>query len=540
MPSLLFGLSAFAIVCSIVLGGGTQGAFLLDGLLQFLTIPLLLLVLWRLLDLRSSAVTKVRPLKWELLLCGALLLWPFLQLVPLPPLIWAALPGRKPEAAVFELLGGEVPWMPMSVSPQATWLSALSLFPPIAIFLGCALLDYRERRVMSQVVLSVGLVSVFLGLLQVSQGVSSPLRFFEFTNPTEAVGFFANRNHLAALLYALTLIAAAWTINSTFDAQSGGARYDVATIAALLASFTALIVLVSTQSIARSRAGLGLTIVAIFGAFALAYLDRRLERHSLKHNGRRRSPGLTPVKLLLGATGIAFLFAIQFALYRMLERFGSDPLDDSRIPFARNTIEAAKAYMPFGSGMGTFVPVYGIFEKPQDVLVNRYINHAHNDLLEVALESGLVGIVLVGAFVIWWLRRSVKIWQRAPVGDGKTDQILARAATLIIGLLLVHSFVDYPLRTGAMMAVMAFACALLVNPRSRAGSEVKWVDERTQRKSTRQVGITGMPSARRCPQPVLSRDAAPATIPPSHPVEVDVGVDWPEAWRSPPDKRQKS
>jgi O-antigen ligase len=428
--------------------------------------------------------------------------------------------------------------MPMSVSPEATWLSALSLFPPIAIFLGCALLDYRERRLMSQVVLSVGLVSVFLGLLQVSQGASSPLRFFEFTNLTEAVGFFANRNHLAALLYALTLIAAAWTINATFDAQSGGARYDAATIAALLASFTALIIFVSAQSIARSRAGLGLTIVAIFGALALASLDRRLDRRSLTHEGRRRSPGLTPVNVLLGAVGIAFFFAVQFALYRMLERFGSDPLEDARIPFARNTIEAAKAYMPFGSGMGTFVPVYGIFEKPQDVLVNTYANHAHNDFLELWLESGLVGIVLGGAFVAWWLRRSMKIWQRAPVGDGKADKILARAATLIIGLLLVHSFVDYPLRTGAMMAVMAFACALLVDPASRAGSEVQWVAERTPRKLSRQLGMT--PSAPRRPQPVLNRDAAPATIPPLRPVGVDEGVGWPEAWRSRPDKRRKS
>jgi hypothetical protein len=37
---------------------------------------------------------------------------------------------------------------------------------------------------------------------------------------------------------------------------------------------------------------------------------------------------------------------------------------------------------------------------------------------------------------------------------------------LIIALLAAHSLVDYPLRTGAMMAIMAFACALLIAPLS--------------------------------------------------------------------------
>ena len=60
--------------------------------------------------------------------------------------------------------------------------------------------------------LAVGLISVLIGLIQVAQGERSPLRFFEFTNPTEAVGFFANRNHFAALIYCLMLFALAWIV----------------------------------------------------------------------------------------------------------------------------------------------------------------------------------------------------------------------------------------------------------------------------------------------------------------------------------------
>ena len=102
--------------------------------------------------------------------------------------------------------------MPMSVSPQATWLSALSVIPALAIFLGVVLLGYHERRLLSLVILAMGFIGVFVGLLQVAQGPESPLRFFAITNPTEAVGFFANRNHFAAFLYCSILFAIPWVL----------------------------------------------------------------------------------------------------------------------------------------------------------------------------------------------------------------------------------------------------------------------------------------------------------------------------------------
>src|SRR5262249_50217627 len=125
---------------------------------------------------------------------------------------------------------------------------------------------------------------------------------------------------------------------------------------------------------------------------------------------------------------------------------------------------AAKAYMPLGSGMGTFPSVYVLFEKPQDALIDVYANRAHNDVLELALEAGVVGLGLTVLFVAWLAARSVKVWVGRNLALGGIDLSLARAATVVVGLILAHSLVDYPLRTGAIMGVLAFACGLLVVP----------------------------------------------------------------------------
>lgn len=506
--NLLTYACAAVLVCSLLLGGGTSNGFLSDAVLELLAIPLLLLCLWHVAALRPG-----KAMRRALIFGFAILLVPLLQLVPLPPAVWTALPSREPIAAAFGLLERELPWMPISVSPQATWLSALSLLPPLAIFIGTLLLGFRDRRLLSIVVLGVGVVSVFTGLSQVAQGPKSALRFFEFTNLSEAVGFFANRNHFAALLYALMLFAAAWAVEAAINFEAGRRKPDTAWIVGVVASFTILIVLVAAQAMARSRAGLGLTIVALFGAFALALADRR------------STSGVTPTRLLAGATALAVVLAVQYALYRIMERFTADPLEDARIAFARNTITAAKAYMPFGSGMGTFVPVYATFEKPQDALVDTYANRAHNDILELWVEAGAVGLGLLVLFLAWLAIASVRVWRRDATEALHIDRSLARAATMIVGLIIAHSLVDYPLRTGAMMAIVAFACGLLVEPSVKEREAVADSGESQTRREAAAVPPAVAPSAGQ-PLPGLA-----AASPQHGGVRWGEGLDWPEEWR---------
>jgi O-antigen ligase len=498
------------LVAALVLGGGTRAGFLSDAALQLLALPLLLVSLWRYAHLPTG-----HALRKPLIFCIALALVPLTQLIPLPPAIWMQLPNRQTEVETFTLLQKSLPWMPLSLAPSATWLSALSLIVPVGVLLGTAQLGRDDRRRLSLVVLAVGAIGVFLGLSQVAQGPSSALRFFDFSNLSEAVGFFANRNHYAALLYSLTLFAAAWAVDSTAaaSAMTANRRFETSTILIVLASFTCLVALIGAQAMARSRGGLGLTIVALLGAFALSVADRRT------------SSGITPAKLLVVSVGLALLFATQFALYRIMDRFASDPLQDARVTFARITFQAAKSFLPFGSGMGTFVPVYAQFEKPADVLVNTYANRAHNDLLEMSLETGAVGLTLLGIFLVWLVLRSLAVWRQWSEQTPPIDASLARAASVVIALLLAHSLLDYPLRTATLMALFAFACALLIEPPA----------------STETV-VGRAPAERRVRAPASS-PAEPRTS--SGQLEAaqtgsqqinqwGKDVEWPEAWKKPP------
>jgi O-antigen ligase len=262
---------------------------------------------------------------------------------------------------------------------------------------------------------------------------------------------------------------------------------------------------------ARSRAGLGLAIVALLGGAAIGFCDRRT------------ASVVTPTRLLVAAAALAAMFAVQFTLFRLLQRFAVDPLSDGRIIFARVTTAAAKLYMPFGSGLGTFVPAYAGAETPGDAFLDAYVNRAHNEMLELWLETGVVGPFLVALFSLWLAARSLKIWRRS-AHLAQVDLSLARAATIAIGLIIAHSFFDYPLRTSAMMAVLAFTCGLLVNPAPEA-SEGK----DTRRAATIAGGSRVADRRAKQPQP------APAL----HQGTERWGneIDWPGEWRSAPNSR---
>jgi O-antigen ligase len=130
----------------------------------------------------------------------------------------------------------------------------------------------------------------------------------------------------------------------------------------------------------------------------------------------------------------------------------------SREQILATTGRAIADYMPFGSGLGSFLRVYRTYESP-DSVSSEYVIHAHNDYAELALELGLPGIILMLLFLAWWAVVVVRVWK-----DGGAP--FARAASIASAAILVHSLVDFPLRTAAISTCFAMCLALMSEPRA--------------------------------------------------------------------------
>ena len=123
----------------------------------------------------------------------------------------------------------------------------------------------------------------------------------------------------------------------------------------------------------------------------------------------------------------------------------------------KHSVEAIRDHGLVGSGVGTFPSIYPHYEDPATV-ERTYINHAHNDYMEIVLETGLPGAVLLLLFFAWWSSRAFAIWRSPNAAE------LARAACIASAAVLLHSLVDYPLRTAAIATAMAMALALMADP----------------------------------------------------------------------------
>lgn len=175
---------------ALILGGGGSPAPQTELLLQVLTCLVLLLWLWLPTPGGQMPLPRDR-LAWTLG-CLALAL-PVLQLVPLPPSVWQALPGQEGRIAALSLIGAADHWQPLSQSPPRTLAGLLSLVPPLFAGFAVASLAPEGRQRVLLAVMAIVLCSAVLGTAQVSLG-SDALRLYAESHRDYLVGFQANRN----------------------------------------------------------------------------------------------------------------------------------------------------------------------------------------------------------------------------------------------------------------------------------------------------------------------------------------------------------
>ncbi len=422
------------LALAAMLGGGGTPAPLLELVLQL--VASLLVAIWAVQMSRRGRAVSIPAL----IILAAFVAVPLLQLIPLPPALWHQLPGRAPEIDALQLIGRENDWRPLSMAPDRTLASLLASLPPLCLLVMVASMRRRERALVVATTAALGLLTLFVGMLQVRGGL---LLFFE-SDSVVLSGFQANRNTTADVLL-VSLIAGATALRLW---NEGRPRHRGPLL--IIAATAMFALLIGTGVVMTgSRTGVALLLVAIPAALLIAWSPSR---------GSVRGPllaGLATIAVVLAGAGVALERSNTVAVTKVMSRFSE--ADTRRPELWRDTGYAIRQSFPFGTGVGTFVPVMLAAERLE--FVNEKVpNRAHNEYLEFSLEAGILGLVVIAGLFLFVAVTAVREWSRH-LPFSRAQISCACAALTIVAL---HSIVDYPFRSMSMASLIAAMVALLL------------------------------------------------------------------------------
>lgn len=440
---IFIGTAAFIILCFLC-GGSSRGDVLQLVLLRPIAIA------WTICILCLAPNIDWRSVRWPgglLLTLAAVMV---LQLVPLPFSWWTAMPGREQAREALVLTGQTGTMHGWSLMPDRTLNSLFALTVPAAIILSMAALGIADRRALLPWLAGAIAANMLLGFLQLIVGGGGHFRPFSTTDMETAVGFFANRNHGAVLIAAgipLAACLATWPVRQP-------ARRTLLKIVSIGGMVLALLAILAIGS----RSGLAMAVLGLAWAMVVAWQDLR--------RGFMRQPVpirwaivVAPLVVLGGLTLLAMSSSRDQSIQRL---FDQTLYADIRIQSLPTSLAMMRDLFPFGSGFGTFEPMYRAAEL-RELLHLRYLNHAHNDYVELAIDAGLAGLVVLIAALAWFAVRTVHAFRSAQVVE-EVDRRLAQAASGTIAIVALASITDYPIRTPIWMLVTAISAVWLTLP----------------------------------------------------------------------------
>ncbi len=372
-----------------------------------------------------------------------------LQLVPLHTGIWTLLPGREHLTVVDALLRHPHSWRPMSLAPDATLRFAIAGLVPVAAVMAMTDLKESAHNRILWVLILLACVSALLAVLQVAAGSSGQFQMYAQTTPGSANGLFANRNHQAVFLAAMMPFAVL--------ALQGERALRLSTRGRAIGVFVALMFVALLLLMNGSRAGLLCGVIGLGGSVAV-YATGQQPGQSIG----RAAWAAAATLVVLASLGIAALAAagrLETVNHLQAGELGTD----LRFAFYPTFGKMIRAYMPIGSGFGSFEAAFKRFE-PFEFLGPTYLNAAHNDYVQLVIEGGIVAAALIVAYVVVMAFASWQCWS-APRSSASQR---GKAASVALLTILVASWFDYPLRTPLLLCVFAILSMWVWNGRAHA------------------------------------------------------------------------
>ena len=248
-------------------------------------------------------------------------------------------------------------------------------------------------------------------------------------------GPYVNHNHYAGLMEMLTpfpLVLAATSMTS------GNRKIVAAGVAALMAASIFL---------SGSRGGMLAFVVQVLVLGVLLL--------------RKRDAGWQQPIMLGGFLALVIVFLVWMGGNELTQRLISihseareEITGGVRFSIDRDCLRMFMKRPFLGWGLGTFPIVYPQF---RSFYTTFFVNEAHNDYLQLLVETGLAGFSIALWFLVLVFRRAAtKLTNWTENGTGA----LTMAALLGCVGILVHSFLDFNLQIPANAALFYVLCAI--------------------------------------------------------------------------------
>ncbi|MEM7349338.1 MAG: O-antigen ligase family protein [Acidobacteriota bacterium] len=347
-----------------------------------------------------------------------------------------------------ELTGAAIDWIPLSLSPSVSrevglhWLA-------LAACLTAAGLVGRERRLRHLLAFGVLAVAVFEIVYGSDNWFTQSGTIWGVEvggDPSRLRGTFVNPDHLALLLIISNALCFAWLWWSVRRVGRSG-TIERRLLHAVQPSLIFLMLFVGL-AFTGSRAGLlAMVLAVLFQTLMLAVHYRRWQVGLLSSGA-----------LVLGLVGIA-LFGLQKGLGRWMETSAYEIALSSRFDVYQASLDLWLLFPWSGTGLGTFRQAFPLV---QPVSLQQTWLHAHNDILELLVTTGLVGLPLMayGLWALYW--RLWKVFQR---GRRSADRAAGLGALGAVVGVLIHSCFDFGLTLPANAFTLAIICGLACGTR---------------------------------------------------------------------------
>lgn len=460
---VFFGLLALLLWAPLPLGSNRYWAV---GLLLSATLALLLGAAWAWRNQAHQAWQRLSLFGWPLGLLGVMVVLAWAQTAPLPS-SWVAV--LSPLAAVAQAPASH---MTLSLDVYQSRFMAALAFVYFVVFLVSILTVRQPRRLelLAHTLVWSGVLQAVIATVLWSVKAQYQI-FYVSISHADAIGSFVNRNHLAGYLCMCLSIGIGLML-----AKLGSHRARLHTWRARVAAGIEfvlsskmrlrllLIVMVIALVLTRSRMGNSafFSAMLIVGTLAVV-LARKTAPHTM---------------MLIASLVIIDIFVVGtwVGLEKVVERVqgttvmtvegGVSESIEARSEAARTALAIVKDYPLFGSGGGSFYNVFLGYRTPQ--YGYNYVDHAHNDFVEIATDFGLIGLGILGLLVALTLFTVVKTMatRRSPLPWG-----VAFGVTMSMVALAIHSTVDFnlqiPSNAMTMVVILSMGWVARVMPHSR-------------------------------------------------------------------------